>query len=48
MTEGYVAVFSHHTGRVFSVVTRDREKLLRDIRMSQDDAEMLCTRDRMK
>jgi len=41
MTKGHVVVFSHHTGKVFSYVTRDREKLPQNIHIGQDDAEML-------
>ena len=41
MTQGYVTVLPHRTGRVFGNVTRDGEKLLRNIHMGQDDAQML-------
>ena len=41
MAKENVAVFSHETGRVFDELARDREKLLRNIHMGQDDAETL-------
>jgi hypothetical protein len=40
MTKGYLAVLSHQRGSVFDDGTRDGEKMLRNIHMGQDDAEM--------